>query len=52
MQYAYFNDTAYLIACTETLEFLLMTNDRCVFANEITSSEYAGSKGQQPVKWH
>ena len=31
----------------------LMTNGRCIVANEISSSEYAGSiKGQQPVKWH
>ena len=32
----------------------LMTNGRCIVANEISSSDYAGSiiKGQQPVEWH
>ena len=30
-----------------------MTSGRCIVANEISSSKYAGSiKGQQPVKWH
>ena len=29
-----------------------MTNGRCVVANKISSSEYEGSNGQQPVKWH
>ena len=24
----------------------------CIVANEINSSEYEGSKGQQPVEWH
>ena len=36
------------------VHFPLMTNGRCVaiVANEISSSEYEGSNGQQPVKWH
>ena len=29
----------------EPVHFLLMTNGRCEVANEISSSEYAGSKG-------
>ena len=37
---------------SEPVHFPLMTNGRCVVANEISSSEYEGSKGQQPVKWH
>ena len=39
----------------EPVHFPLMTNlinGRCVVANEISSSEYEGSKGQHPVKWH
>ena len=37
----------------EPVHFPLMTNGRCVVANEISSSEYEGSNGpQQPVKWH
>ena len=27
-------------------------NGRCVVANEMSSSEYEGSNGQLPVKWH
>ena len=34
------------------LHFQLVTNGRCVVSNEIGSSKRAGSKGQQPVKWH
>ena len=33
----------------EPVHFPLMTNGRCVVANEISSSEYEGSNGQ---KWH
>ena len=37
----------------EPVHFPLMTNGRCVVANEISSFEYEGSNGpQQPVKWH
>ena len=36
----------------EPLHFQLVTNGRCVVSNEIGSSKRAGSKGQQPVKWH
>ena len=38
----------------EPVHFPLMTNGRCVaiVANEISSSEYEGNNGQQPVKWH
>ena len=34
------------------LHFQLVTNGRCVVSNETSSSKRAGSKGQQPVKWH
>ena len=36
----------------EPVHFPLMTNGRCVVANEISSSEYEGSNGHLPVKWH
>ena len=36
----------------EPVHFPLITNGRCVVANEISSSEYESSNGQQPVKWH
>ena len=38
--------------CRKPLHFQLVTNGRCVVSNEIGSSKRAGSKGQQPVKWH
>ena len=47
----YFYDAAYQ-HIQRACAFPIDDDGRCVVAKEIGSSEYAGSKGQQPAKWH